>query len=166
MNHRKDRPAGKAAFWKRLRVRAFHFYFLISRPMTLGVRAVILDRENRSVLLLRHTYVDGWHLPGGGVDPGESMVDALRRELIEEVNVEITKAPVLLSVHFNNRISRRDHVALYLVDGFRKKGPFKPNHEIAEARFFPTDDLPPDVSPSSARRIDEVVGGASVSPYW
>ena len=44
--------------------------------MTLGVRAVVLDGENR-VFLVKHCYVSGWHLPGGGVEVGESFLDAL-----------------------------------------------------------------------------------------
>src|SRR4051794_35665582 len=48
-----------------------HFYWWLSRGMTLGVRAVVLDDNNR-VFLVKHSYVDGWHLPGGGVEVGET----------------------------------------------------------------------------------------------
>src|SRR3974390_1630148 len=71
--------------------RFFHLYWLFTRGMTLGVRAVILDRDNR-VFLVKHTYVSGWHLPGGGVEPGETFRDALRRELAEEGRIELTGA--------------------------------------------------------------------------
>ena len=63
--------------------RLFHFYWRFARGMTLGVRAVVLDGENR-VFLVKHSYVSGWHLPGGGVETGEAIRVALHRELVEE----------------------------------------------------------------------------------
>lgn len=167
MTNRDSAANAPGRFWPRLRMRLFHLYFLASRPMTLGVRALVHDRQTDSVLLVRHTYVDGWHLPGGGVEPGETALTALKRELAEEANIEIEVPPVLVSVHHNRRASRRDHVLLYRIDEFRQTEPFVPTREIAEARFFGVTELPSDISPSSARRIAEVMGdGGDASSHW
>ncbi|PBB36093.1 MULTISPECIES: NUDIX domain-containing protein [unclassified Mesorhizobium] len=152
--------------WAGLRARLFHLYFLLRRPMTLGVRGLIYDRASNSIFLIRHTYVPGWQLPGGGVEVGETLVEALARELAEEGNIALTAPPVLRSMHFNRRASTRDHVGLYLVEAFNQTAPKSADHEIAEAAFFPLDRLPADATPATRRRIAEIFGGEQVSAYW
>ncbi|MES0030428.1 MULTISPECIES: NUDIX domain-containing protein [unclassified Mesorhizobium] len=152
--------------WPGVRARLFHLYFVLRRPMTLGVRGLIHERPSNSVFLIRHTYVPGWHLPGGGVELGETMIEALTRELFEEGNIALTGPPVLKSLHFNHRASRRDHVGLYLVEEFDQPAPKLPDREIAEAGFFPLDRLPVGTTPATLRRIAEVFEGNSASPYW
>lgn len=149
----------------RLRSRLAHFAFRILRPMTLGVRALALDGDGR-VFLVRHTYVPGWHLPGGGVEAGETLLESLARELREEANLEMTGAPALLGVYFNRKSSRRDHVAIYVVRDFRSLGARKGDWEIAEARFFARDELPADTSEPTQARLAEALDGAALSPYW
>ncbi len=89
-----------------------------SRGLTLGVRGLVRDGEGR-VLLLRHTYTPGWHMPGGGVERGETAEQALARELVEEAGVEIVGRARLVSLHDHNAEHRNDHVALYRVDVWR-----------------------------------------------
>jgi ADP-ribose pyrophosphatase YjhB (NUDIX family) len=149
-----------------LRVRLFHLMFLLTRPMTLGARAIVFDRERGTVFLVRHTYIPGWHLPGGGVEPGETMEAALERELREEGNIELTDLPEVKSLHFNRKASRRDHVALYLVTRFRQATAKRRDREIAETGFFPLDNLPEDTTPATRRRLAEAFSGATPSPYW
>lgn len=134
--------------------------------MTLGVRGLVFDETARTVFLIRHTYVPGWQLPGGGVETGETMEDALRRELQEEGNLECLSPPRLISMHFNRQASRRDHVGLYRVTSFRQTAPKLPDHEIAEAGFFALDALPEATTPATRRRIDEALGDAPASPFW
>ena len=109
--------------------------------MTLGVRAVVLDGDNR-VFLVKHSYVSGWHLPGGGVEAGETFGEALRRELAEEGRIEITGEPVLHGLFFNRHVSRRDHVAVYLVRHFRQDRLPEANREIVACGFFEAGALP------------------------
>jgi 8-oxo-dGTP pyrophosphatase MutT (NUDIX family) len=144
--------------------RIITFGALFQRPMTLGVRGLVIDAEDR-VLLVRHTYVPGFYLPGGGVEGGETMLQALTRELQEEGGVDLLSAPALHGVYLNRRVSTRDHVALYVVRHFSCQGK-EPDREIAEAGFFPLGDLPAGVTPATRARIAEVLDGEPVSPYW
>ncbi len=150
---------------ERLALRLFHLWFLLRRPMTLGVRALVLDEDAR-VLLVRHTYIPGWHLPGGGVERSETVLDALTRELREEGNVELEEEPRLHGIFFNKRVSPRDHVAVYVVRRFRQSAPRAPDREIAEARFFACDALPEGVSRATRARLAESLDGAPIAPIW
>ena len=134
--------------------------------MTFGVRGLVYDGETNSVFLIRHTYVPGWQLPGGGVERGETALYSLAREFEEEANIVFTATPKLKSIHFNRIGSPRDHVAFYLITSFRQTTPKLPDHEIAEAGFFPLDALPDLTTPATRRRIAEIFGGAPVSDYW
>ena len=132
--------------------------------MTLGVRAIICDGQGR-VLLVRHTYVPGWYLPGGAVDPGESVGEALAREILEEANVRVTGAPRLIAIYFNPR-GRNDHVALFEVTAFEQNSPKIPDHEIIEARFFELDALPEGTTPATRARLNEYLHKATISRVW
>ncbi len=139
---------------------------LFTRPMIMGVRALVIDSEKR-VLLVRHSYVPGYWLPGGGVEHGETLLDALARELREEGNIALEgEAPVLHGVYLNRDACSYNHETLFVVRGFRQTGPFAPTMEIVESQFFPVDALPPEAIASVRKRIDEVVGGVPTSPYW
>jgi ADP-ribose pyrophosphatase YjhB (NUDIX family) len=145
--------------------RLFHFYWRFARGATLGVRAVVIDGEGR-VFLVRHSYVSGWHLPGGGVETGETMLGALTRELREEGNIELAGAPVLHGIFFNAHVSRRDHVALYVVREFRQTTAPAPNYEIVGHGFFARADLPPDTTQGTRARIAEVLEGKPAAESW
>ena len=145
--------------------RLFHFYWRFARGMTLGVRAVVLDGDNR-VFLVRHSYISGWYLPGGGVEVGETFLESLRRELMEEGRIELTGEPVLLGVFLNNHVSRRDHVAVYIVRHFRQDRQPEPNREIVECGFYGAGALPDDTTPGTRRRIAEALDGKAPIATW
>lgn len=145
--------------------RLVHFYFRISRGMTLGARGVVLDVEGR-VLLVKHTYVSGWHLPGGGVEVGQTFREALDRELLEEARVVVTGEPRLHGVFLNRHVSPRDHVAVFVVRDFTQDHMPAPNREIAACGFFAPDALPDDTTAGTRARIAEILGGRKAPATW
>lgn len=145
--------------------RVFHVYARFARGMTLGVRGVVLDADNR-VFLVKHSYVSGWHLPGGGVETGETFLESLRRELSEEGRIELTGEPQLHGLFFNRRISRRDHVAVYVVRDFVQDRMPEPNREIVATGFFAVDDLPADTTRGTRLRLAEILNGQRPTQDW
>ena len=145
--------------------RVFHFYSRFARPMTLGVRAVVLDGQNR-VFLVKHSYVSGWHLPGGGVETGETFLESLTRELREEGRIELTGEPRLHGLYFNRKISVRDHIAVYVVREFIQDRAPEPNSEIVACGFFDPADLPPDTTRGTRLRLAEVLQNQSRMEDW
>ena len=145
--------------------RLLHLYWRFARAMTLGVRAVVLDDDDR-VFLVRHSYVAGWHLPGGGVEVGETFGDALRRELAEEGRIELAGDPALHGIFLNSHVSRRDHVAVYLVRQFTQDRLPEPNREIVACGFFDASALPAETTGGTRLRIAEVLQGKAPIATW
>lgn len=139
-------------------------WFRLRRGMTLGVRAVVLDAENR-VFLVRHGYAPGWLLPGGGVERGETIYDSIGRELAEEGGILPSERPVLHGLFSNEARFRGDHVACFVVRNFNRRD-WKPTLEIKEARFFPVTALPEGTTGGTRRRIAEVLDGLAPPPSW
>ncbi len=144
--------------------RFFHLYWRFRRGMTLGVRGVVL--RNDEVLLVRHGYTPGWHLPGGGVEPGESFEEALAKELMEEGNVRVSSTPQLHGLFQNKNASKRDHVAVYVVREFDYAGPPAPTFEIQESKFFSLGALPAETTQATRRRLKEVLEGLPAPSQW
>jgi ADP-ribose pyrophosphatase YjhB (NUDIX family) len=142
----------------------FHLYVRTMRGATLGVRALVLDGEGR-VLLVEHTYIKGWYMPGGGVERGETVEHALARELVEEAGVEMIGRPRLLSIHDNRRVFKGDHVLVYRVESW-KPCPATSRGEILNVGWFAPAALPADTTLATRRRLAEALGGDDADPMW
>ncbi|MFC3075307.1 NUDIX domain-containing protein [Shinella pollutisoli] len=149
----------------RLATRVLHSYFAVARGMTMGVRAACFDEAGR-IFLVRHSYVPGWYLPGGGIERWETAGEALAKEMREEGNLALGAPPRLLHVYFNRKISKRDHVLLYRCDGVRQVAPRPPDREIVETGFFAPDALPADATQATRRRLDEIAGRVPFADVW
>ncbi|SJZ83335.1 NUDIX domain-containing protein [Consotaella salsifontis] len=146
-------------------LRLMHVAHLLRRPMTLGVRGAAFDAEGR-VFLVRHTYVSGWHMPGGGVDRAETAEAALVREMWEEGRITLSGERRLFGVYLNDHASPRDHVLFYRCEGAEQTEAFRPNYEIAEAGFFHPEALPEGTTPGTRRRLAELLHGAPLADRW
>jgi len=145
--------------------RALHIYFLLTRGMTLGVRAIVRSADGK-FLLVRHSYTPGWHLPGGGVENGETAERALRRELRQETGLRLVGTPALQGVYHNGSVSGRDHVLVYLceTEGRAEKQP--DGMEVVELGFYALETLPEETDPGTVRRMREVVEGVEPGEDW
>ena len=140
-------------------------YWQLSRGMTLGVRCAAISKDNQ-VYLVKHTYTPGWHLPGGGVDHGETIFQAGERELLEETGLAVDAPLELFGFYANMNSSKRDHVALFVCRDWHVAFERQPDQEIAEIGSFDVRNLPVDVTRATRRRLDEVFDGAPISPEW
>lgn len=155
------------ALHHRLIGKAARLYWHITRPWTIGVRAVLLDAEDR-VALVRHTYTDQWYLPGGGVKKGESIAAALLRELEEEIAVREPCIERVLGVYHSRREGKDDHIVIFVARVADPPGDLTRADpiEIEDARWFSLDALPANISPATARRIAEYRDGATGMGAW
>jgi ADP-ribose pyrophosphatase YjhB (NUDIX family) len=142
---------------------AFRTWFRLTRPMTLGVRAMIEDEKGR-ILLIRHTYVEGWHFPGGGVERGQTALEALACEVRDEAGLALEGAPDLVGLFRNPRFEG-DHIAFYRIARWRTCGAPDPR-EIAEWGWFETGRLPEGANGSVRARLAEAAGAAPASTDW
>lgn len=137
------------------------------RPsLTLGVRLAAFDADGR-VFLVRHSYLPGWHLPGGSVEAGETARQAALREAREEGGLEVSGEPALLNLYHHRTTGRRDQIAVFVAQGARRsEGAAAGGLEIRAAGFYPVAALPEGTSPATRARIAEALGEAVPGDHW
>ncbi len=136
-----------------------------SRGLTMGAQCCLIDSDGK-IMLVRHGYREGWHFPGGGVEKGETVLDALERELLEEVGVTLDAPPTLIGPFANFKLFPGDHVLLYVAYEWTQTHQPAPNFEIAEIKRFASSDLPEDIQPATQARIKELLEKLPPSRHW
>lgn len=123
-----------------------------SRPLILPGASVVLTRPDGRVLLMERADTGGWGLPGGFMEPGESMEDTARREVFEELGVRIGKLTLLgvfAGPEYYYRYPHGDEVhnvtAAYAADWPAAATVVLDPEEARTVAFYELDDLPPDV---------------------
>ncbi len=120
------------------------------------VAAGLLIRDGHDhVLMVRPTYKDGWDIPGGYVEPGETPTEACTREAHEELGLDLS-AGALLVADWAPHPAEGDKL-LFVFDGgtLTKEDPqpVPDGVEIAEARFWPPEALASLTPDRLARRL-------------
>ncbi|MDB5735661.1 MAG: hypothetical protein JWN16_2298 [Alphaproteobacteria bacterium] len=147
--------AGRLAFQLLITLKA------LASPTAFGATGIVLDSSGH-VLLVRHRYMPGWQLPGGGVDRGEPPQAAVLRELREEVGLS-GGAVTFAGLYTRPAGWATNVIALYRITGASVD--FRPSLEIREICFADPSAPPSGCSPATLRRLAEL-RGEPVSPRW
>lgn len=129
------------------------------RRFTVTAGALIFDDEGR-ILLLEHLFRpdSGWGIPGGFLTKGEQPEAALRRELKEEIGIEVEAVELL----FARTLPKPRQIEFY----FRARAVGRPepcSFEIRSAGWFSIDDLPPELSQDQRRLIQSALAASENS---
>lgn len=121
----------------------------------IGVAAAIFDERGR-ILCVKQDYRDKlWALPGGAVEPGESPIRALQREVREETGYLVRVGP-LIGVYAT---PWKDTVFLCFAAGIVGEEEWHPDGEIAARAFFERGRLPEPMSSRMKQRILDAFDG-------
>ncbi len=117
-------------------------WWFLARPPAVGVKCLLFDGDR--VLLVRHTYGPSrWEVPGGSIKRGEAPLQAARREVAEELGLDIDGWRELGVVSGPNA-HRYETLHCYAAEVHSPQLTLA-RGEIAEARWFPRAELPPKV---------------------
>jgi 8-oxo-dGTP diphosphatase len=117
----------------------------------IGVFALIFNNE-KQILLGHRRDIDWWNLPGGGMESGETVDEALCREVREETGLEV-KVQRLIGVY--SKPQKQEVVLTFLCQVIG--GTLQSTEETRESRFFTPDALPGNTLPKHRQRIEDAL---------
>lgn len=128
-------------------------FWYVTRPDVRGVQAIALTAAGR-VVLVKHRYARGWHLPGGGQKRGEDARAGAMRELREEIGLQSHGEVEAFGTFVYHPDYKRSAVAFFLV----RDVVYRPSWslEIEEVREFDLHRLPPDLTEIARQRLAEL----------
>ncbi len=113
---------------------------------------IIIEIDERIVLIRRQNEPHGWALPGGFVDEGETVENAAVREAAEETNLKVTLQDLLYIYSDPERDPRKHTMSAVFVA--KASGEPRGADDAAEARLFARDEIPDDLVFDHARILD------------
>ena len=121
---------------------------------TVSATAIIVNAGNK-VLLLDHVLRpnSGWALPGGFLNRGELVHEALRREIHEEIGLDAVELNVVYANSYDRHVEIFFHVT---AEGEPKVG----SREIIGFKWFAANELPPNMSCIQRQLIERALGGS------
>jgi 8-oxo-dGTP pyrophosphatase MutT (NUDIX family) len=123
-------------------------------PKLIGAAAVILDDKGR-VLLVKHSYgKNNWELPGGKAEDNESAEETAKREIYEEVGLEV-RIGQLTGNYYEPKYDM--HHFVFTASNYRNQVPQPTSPEILECKFCSKDDLPKPISDFMCKRIEDAI---------
>lgn len=131
---------------------------------SLGVKGLVINAQ-QEILLVEHTYCEGWHLPGGGIDAGETPKAAMLRELKEETGI-LAHELMLFAIYKHDVMGAHDYPILYVIKDFTPLNGVKLSQEIKQASWFSLEKLPAGITPSTVQRINEYCQQITPNEYW
>lgn len=140
-----------------------YLYYKLVRKSTLDVRAIVLN-DKKKVLLVQHTYLSGWYLPGGLVKQGETLASAIVRELYEETGIRPKSQPKLFNIYLGSMRGVPNYPAVFIIDNYSLSP--NSNYEIKQMAWYDWNEIPEDTSGATKRRLDEYFGNKEVSEFW
>jgi 8-oxo-dGTP diphosphatase len=148
------------AIWRRVPKRLKRLTMRISQSHFAVTAGAIITNDDGRVLLLKHRFrpSPGWGVPGGFIEAGEQPEEALRRELREEVELEVKDVNLFTTRTFNEPTQIEIIFTARAVEDTERL-----SFEIQKAAWFSLDELPAELPSDQAQLIKRALADGAGS---